>query len=432
MTVAVVGCGGGGGGSKGGSSTGTTGSTVPGSSVSINLPSSSGLLTTLFLSGAGRATGDLVATIRGFSVTDTEATINNSGAGEVAVDLNEFGSADSIMTVPFVGENSRLFTNYMASFAKFSVVGSTVDLAAPEAASFISRIRVFPGRETTFQEFLENDMFNADNATETTPVEFNTDLFASRNFSTGANGTGTPALRSFINDYVSFDLTGLAAADRPLLSSGSPATKFFISGDNYALGDSSMVFEILTETSDRYSGSYGLEGSSSTPLGNSYHPGTFTILRNNPSDPDPVSLAKILALAGSWRSSTEVLSGMGSYEMITFPTSDDNEHQELVFGQFNSGQPVRLYFGVLNTDIPFTDGSKTYRGSFELHPVGTIGDPTNFEGTLEGGIDDFKSASGSTTANAASIRSGHYFFKSGTTFPASGFPTSGTFVVFRK
>lgn len=428
MTVAVVGCGGGGGGSKGGSSTGTTGSTVPGSSVSVNLPSSSGLLTTLFLSGAGRATGDLVATIRGFAVTDTEATINNSGAGEVAVDLNEFGSADSIMTVPFIGENSRLFTTYTASFAKFNFVGTTGDITAPAAASFISRIRVFPGRETTFQEFLENDMFTTDGST----VSFDTDLFKSKNFSTGSDGTGTPALRSFINDYVSFDLSGLAAADRPLLSSGSPATRFFISGDNYALGDASNVFEILTETSDRFSGTYGPEGSSATPLGNSYHPGTFTILRNNPSDPDPVSLAKILALAGSWRSSSEVLSGMGSYEMITFPTSNDNEHQELIFGQFNAGQPVRLYFGVLNTDVPYTDGSHTFRGSFELHPVGTIGDPTNFEGTLEGGIDDFKAASGSTTANAASIRSGHYFFKSGTTFPASGFPTSGTFVVFRK
>lgn len=418
VAVTVIGCGGNGGGGTSGGATGTPG--IPGTSLRVNLPDNgtnggiNGTVVFYYLTGQGRSRsrnpGDLVANIHDITLEDEFGSVNSPGAGSGATfNLAAFEVASFRLDVPFNGQNSRLFTQYELRFDHFSFEGSPGIIAPPANPSDLdARIRVFPGRETTVPIFIDDSMFTTNGAS----VDFNEQRFID------LNESGNPlALQSFLGDYVEFDISGLAVADRPQLLSGDFAGKFFISGDNYALGSASAsgTLEVLTEDSRRFSGTFGPEHTIGT-----YTPGTYTLYQTDPSDIN--GLAKIVSIAGDWRSNHRVLTTPGAFELIAFPTNQDNSHQELVAAKFDgNGNATALYFGFLNYD----------QGKFELHPVKTITDPTDFTGTLTGTIADYSNKNGAATSSPDSVRYGHYAFDGSLTLPA-GFSNTGTFVVFRK
>jgi len=416
--LVAFGCGGSGGSGTSGITAGTT-STIPGTNVRINLGTADstgtlyGRINFYYLTGQGRgsrAAGDLVANIRDVTIEDEFGSINAPGSGSGATfNLVSFQVASFRLDVPFHGQNSRLFANYELRFDHFQREGNPTILNAPgDSSNFPARIRAFPGRDTTVPIFLDDAMFTVNGGS----VSFDETRFADLNLS------GSPqAIQSFLGDYVGFDISGIPVADRPQLLSGDFAGRFFISGDNYAMGQAgeSGSFEVLTEESQRFAGTFGGEHT----IG-AYTPGTYTLYQSDPSDIN--GLAKIVSIAGSWKSSPRVISTPGAFEIISFPTRKDDEHQEMIAAQFDgSGKVTSLYFGFLNYD----------NGKFELHPVKTLTDPTDFTGTLTGTISDFSNANGSITSAPNAIRYGHYSFDSSASLP-SGFQSTGTFVVFRQ
>jgi len=417
--LVVIGCGGSGGsGTSGGSTTSTT-STIPGTNLRVSLGSKDstgrlfGHINFYYLTGQGRgsrAAGDLVANIRDVTIQDEFGSINAPGSGSGATfNLVSFQVAKFSLDVPFVGQNSRIFENYELRFDHFSFEGNATRLDPPaDSSDFPARIRSFPGRDTTAPIFLDDAMFTVNGSN----VSFDESRFIDSNLS------GSPAaIQSFLGDYIEFDLSGLPAAQRPQLLTGDFAGRFFISGDNYAIGQSvdAGTFEVLTEDAQRFSGTFGPEHN----IGQ-YTPGTYTLYQADPSDIN--GLAKIISIAGGWRSNHRVFSSIGAFEMITFPTHSDNAHQEIVAATYDgSGNPTSLYFGFLNFDS----------GKFELHPVKTITDPTDFTGVLTGTVSGYSSASGSTTSAPPTIRYGNFTFDGSQTLP-TGFPGNGTFVVFRQ
>jgi len=366
-----------------------------------------------YLTGQGRgarATGDLVANIHDVTIEDEFGSINSPGAGSGATfNLVSFQVASFRLDVPFTGQNSRLFASYELRFDHFTHEGVGDFLNPPaDSSSFTARIRAFPGRDTTVPIFLDDAMFDTSGGN----VVFDESRFIANNLS------GSPlAIQSFLGDYVEFDLTGLPVADRPQLLTGDFAGRFFISGDNYAMGEPSSAgtFEVLTEDAQRFTGTFGPEHT----IG-SYFPGTYTLYQADPSDIN--GIAKIISIAGGWKSSNHVLTNPGAFEVITFPTHQDNAHQEMVAATFDAnGNATKLYFGFLNYD----------QGKFELHPVKALTDPTDFTGVLTGTVANFTNASGGTTSAPNAIRFGQYAFDSSQTLPA-GFLNNGTFVVFRQ
>jgi len=416
--LVVIGCGGSGGGGTSGSTTSTT-STIPGTNVRINLGNANSSGTTYghinfyYLTGQGRgsrAAGDLVANIRDVTIEDEFGSINAPGSGSGATfNLVSFQVASFRLDVPFNGQNSRLFANYELRFDHFTYEGSLTRLDPPvNSSTFPARIRVFPGRDTTVPIFLDDAMFTVNGSS----VSFDESRFID-----GNESGNPPAIQSFVGDYVEFDISALPVASRPQLLTGDFAGRFFISGDNYAIGQAgdSGTFEVMTEDSQRFSGTYGSEHT----IGQ-YTPGTYTLYQADPSDIN--GLAKIISIAGGWRSNHRVISNPGAFEIITFPTHNDNAHQEMVAVQFDgSGNPTNLYFGFLNFD----------NGKFEIHPVKAITDPTDFTGVLTGTVSGYSTASGAITSSPNAVRYGHYLFDSGQSLP-SGFQSEGTFVVFRQ
>jgi len=416
--LVVIGCGGSGGSGTGGGPGGTT-STIPGTNLRVNLGTADsggrlfGHINFYYLTGQGRgsrAAGDLVANIHDVTIEDEFGSINAPGTGGGATfNLASFQVASFRLDVPFTSQSSRLFANYELRFDHFSIEGSSGRLTAPpDSSTFRARIRVFPGRDTTVPIFLDDAMF----AVNGSDVSFDEQRFVDANLS------GSPsAIQSFIGDYVEFDISGLPVADRPQLLTGDFAGRFFISGDNYAIGASgeSGTMEVMTEDQQRFVGTFGNEHT----IG-AYTPGTYTLYQADPSDIN--GLAKIISIAGSWKSNHRVLSNPGAFEFITFPTHLDNAHQEVAAVKFDgSGNPTALYFGFMNYD----------NGKFEIHPVQYLTDPTTFDGVLTGTIDGFTNAGGATTASPNLVRYGHFAFDGGQTLP-SGFPNNGTFVVFRQ
>lgn len=415
--VAVIGCGGNGGGGGTGSTSTTSTTGIPGTNLRVNLGNtgntSYGAANFYYLTGQGRgrsrAFGDLIANIREITLEDEYGSVNNPGAGTGATfNLAAFQVATLRVDIPFTNQNSRLFESYTLRFNSFTQEGIGTALGVPDVVDFPARIRVFPGRDTTIPIFLDDAMFEV----SSNVVSFDPSRFEMNNLS----GT-PPAIQAFIGDYVQFDLTNVPAADRPQLLSGEFAGRFFISGDNFALGQQASAgsFEVLTEDDQRFQGTYGPENTI-----NAYTPGTYTLYQSDPSDIS--GIAKIVSIAGSWKSSTRVLSNAGSFEIITFPNVKDASHQEMVAATFNgNGNVTSLYFGFLDLD----------RGQFELHPIKTITDPTDFTGFLTGTLSNYRVASGGSTASPNAVRYGSYTFDAGQTLP-TGFRNTGTFVVFRK
>lgn len=423
-TVAVIGCGGGGGGSNTSSTNGNPTTGTPGSNLTVNLNENFGTVQFTYLTGQGRAPGDLVAVVRRQQVTDQFGTVRTQLSDPLSLPLEEFVLGQRDLNIPFTGQSVRLFEKYRLEFSGFleeDLDGegnpTYLDRTPPGPAEFPARIRVLPGRFTSLPVLLDGGMFSL----EGNDVVFNEDQFRLRNNIVSE----TDPLRTYFSDYVSFDLTNMAAADRPVLSNGAVADQLFISGDNYAIGANGR-YEVLTlDSSEPIVGTFGPEGTQ----GGRETPGTYNLTQVDPSDLS--GIARITAAAGQWRSAGRAFSGAGEFEFILFPTSRDeagdstdpngiqpDRDQEIAIVKRNSaGAITAFYFGFADLDA----------GTFTAYPISNLVD-AGVSGEVTGTIANYRNASGSSTTAFELVRRGTFTFSGGT----PGFPTEGTFVVYRE
>lgn len=431
----VIGCGGSSGhsgttGSTAGSTNG--GSTTGATSISLNssvVSSDYGRVRVTFLTGQGRrAAGDLTAIVTQLTFQDANGLVTRPLDGETSVPLSNFIAASKYVNIPFTGQGSRLFENYELDINRFQQDngdGTSTEINGSSfSQSFPANIRVFPGRNTNVPIYLDDSIFYIDSNTGN--LTFDNDQFTYKNYTDGK-------IRSFIDDYVSFDISSPDfVGTRPtLVSTGETAARIFISGDNYALAaqdptlsnpnglpaSSRGHLEVLTPLFDEpVTGNYLGQGTvQGRPI-----PGTYSLQAPDPTD--LAGFAKIASTQGEWHDLKTVISGaFGTFQMISFPTSRDDVSQEFAMIRLNgNGKVIDMYFGTLNFDS----------GEFRAYPIADLPD-ASITGEIDGTVSNLRTKNGATTNVPSSIRYGTFTFTSGQTLPA-GFPNTGTFLVFRQ
>jgi hypothetical protein len=291
---------------------------------------------------------------------------------------------------------------------------------------------LFPGRHTALQILLNDAMLTHD----TINVTYDRDLFRSSNINPMSG-----KFQAFLSDYVMFDIS--AVASRPLLSSdvvaGKPASRVFVSGDNYALSvfkpydptssnPSIGVFETLTP--------FGHIQGIFRPLQATVNLKTYELQQADPRDFDfdgPLHL--ITALKGYYRDYNEVLADMGSTEMILFPKTGDGPKQELVViirDTTRTDAPiVDMYFGEVDFSVKV---GKKFEPRFKFWPISQLS-PASIANQTEGVIETLTDSRGLTVDTTAenwwqNVRAGSFRVTSA----AIGLPTSllaGRATVFR-
>lgn len=415
--LAIIGCGGSGGsGTTGGGDGGGDGGGTGDSTISVNLPGGPGAITVYFLTGQGRAPGDLSATIRRVFLQDSQGVVETILNPNRALALGQYTLQGIDLNVPMSStQNSRVFGQFPLDVNKVRVeqpdgslrsFPTTGQALTGETNLFPLDARAFLGRRAAIQIYLDDAMLSVVG----NDVVFDQALFEERNLD-----PGTGAIQGFLSDMVGFDISGMA--NRPTLSNGAMATRVFFSGDAIALGagPGSGSLELLTPDSD-----LPIEGNYAAPQnvpGAQIPFGTYSLVQPNPTD--LTGTMKITALQGTWYDYSRVFNSIGAFEFIAFPSSQDDEFQDvIVIVRNTAGQITNCYFG-------FVDYA---RGDFAIFPLANVIEGT-IDGELTGTISNLAGI-GDTTI-AANVRQGRFAFHAGQTLPA-GFRQNGRFVVYRR
>ena len=407
-----------------------------------------------FLSGQGRAPGDLYMNIQNLQVDDLTNHISphNFLASPLAVHLAaytiNYGNIDPAMS-GFNSENYDQFDLIPYTFAQEQTNGfvglnpGDPGVYVPDPATLPQaipvRLKAFPGRQETLTLFTDDSMFFINS----TVVSFNYPQFQTINMPTTANLNTSQKCVGFLSDFVQFDLSHVAAANLPkLMVSGKKATHWYESGDNYAMSDDANNsgtgnFEELT-----LNPSQPLDGSTAPGVNilppNGQIPtsasGTYDLRQADPTD--LTGLSKITSLLGGWRPATgggptaaQPLLNLSSttFDIIIFPNSDEsyseNEPADAIAIVHNGNTITNLYAG-----FAYYTGNGADKPTVRLYPL-----PSFQSGSVTGEVDyqlsNFTGVGGASTTDEPSIRNGAFTHTTGTL--PSGFPNSGTFVVFR-
>jgi hypothetical protein len=279
---------------------------------------------------------------------------------------------------------------------------------------FDLQLKTMSGRHSSVPIFLDDAMLNHDG----TDLMFDRGLFELVNYDITEN-----KILSFFSDYVSFDLTAMAAGSRPNLISvegaGATADTVYFSGDSIAMSavvGGVRVFEVLTPLGN-IAGKWNPPvntGPITTPFG------TYTLLEVDPRVLPIPNAARLVAMIGIWRPYDLMFLDLGAFEMFAIPNSEDRDDQDIVMVQRNgAGQIVNMFFGFANLST----------GQFSVFPIDQVDDGA-VGNELVGTVSGLLNASGGSTSNPPDVRNGTFTFAT-SPLPA-GFPTTGPFVVMRK
>ena len=219
-------------------------------------------------------------------------------------------------------------------------------------APFDVDMRVFPGRHTSLQFQLDQEMINY---TDTTGIVFDEDKFTLRNYDTRVN-----AIRGTFSDYVAFDISGMAAADRPLLSTGARADRIYFSGDAIAVSSGinpSGAFEMLDPVAVK-----GGTVRKGTQIGDRVTENTYSL-----EDRDPAN-TRVAAMTGIWKDYKTVVTSSGDVTMIAIPGNADGTTQQLIVYRESGGRITGMWEGRAQYGV----AGDTTRGTFKLFPISTV------------------------------------------------------------
>jgi hypothetical protein len=402
--VTIVGCGGGGGGGVGGPGPGPVGDSI----ATVNLPVSVGQVNVSYLTGQGRAAGDITAVINRQVLSDDFSQVETILNPSRMLALGGYTHQTINVNVPTT--NSRWMDTFFLNvlqlrvddgFGGFTTIGGAGQPVV--FGEFNLLARVLPGRFTSVPIFLDDAMITVENG----QVEFDQELFELRNYD-----EETEAINGFIADYVRFDISNVA--DRPPLPSGGFASFVYFSGDAIALSDQGPtgIFEVLTPIGF-VEGRFGPPGT----IGGQPTPGTYSLVQPDPRD--LTNIARITSLMGIWREFGAVFNNLGTFEFITFPNSeDDHMHDVVLVARSGAGAITQLYFGQADLDA----------GTFTAFPISQVTEG-GIEGEITGTLETYRDGTGTLVDDHHLVRQGR--FTIGGTLPA-GFRSAGRFVVFRR
>lgn len=416
----VIGCAGGTGtgttgtpttGTDGGSG-GTTGDPIP----TVVLPTTYADARVVFLSGSGRtgqgrAPGSLYVKLNNIRFangpadiipTDISGSLDGVNMRLDGYTVNKYSFTQQMASVPGKVYNSLLID--MTQMSEENLFGN-INVVYDETFSIPEQTVIMPfapGRQSTLQVFLSDAslFFDGDE-----PV------FDQTSFDIENGTSSSDPLRGFFSDHVAFDISGMAAADRPLMQNGNPAERILFSGDAIGLGRG-----VQTDGSfDLYAPSFVETGVLTNPVnvGGDIAPGTYTVLEPDPASITP-PITKISALQGFWRNYTDVLQNVGNFAMVIFPTTrESGQHQVVAFTR-SGGTITNMWYGRATI-------SGTSSGTFEIWSVNQLDNMT-----------ELNKASGTLTVSTTSqgvVKTGGFTV---TTVPADfPLPASGGYAVYR-
>lgn len=431
--IAMMGCGGsdssrngggGGGGGGGGNNTPT-----------VNLPVN-GAIDVAYIPGAGRTTGDIWGVWRRVYFDDGLSPQPSQDVNLLKLQLNGY-TTPLVVNVPVqfksLPVDNRSFTTFWLDLERVEtevpsggIVTAETLLNLPYEFKDEADIRVFKGRRSGLQVFLDSTMFqvNTDpnDPNRVTSIAFLPDRF--REINIPANGNSTK-LQGFLSDYVSFDISQLPDAQKPQFEDGDIAGRVFFSGDGYGIGGSPtdpIKFEGLTlNTHQPIAGRF----SPPTVIAGRPAPGTYSLIQNNPSQVDPKN-AKLISLVGIWYDHSEAVLHQTETQMISFPRSRDDNIQDVVLVKqtkstsatgVDSYRINSLLWGYIqfNADL---EKSKVF-----LFSAKDLTSPANVQPVTQGTVTAVKDVNGNAAKVASDVRTATYSLDDGTT---------GTLVVFRK
>jgi hypothetical protein len=438
--VGGVGCAGGGGSTT---TTGTGGNNGD-STAFVTIPNTPGVLQNVYLTGQGRAFGDLIAVMRRVSIDDGGPAIQTLLNPLRRLQLNGFTQQMILLNVP--STVSRKFDHYNLEVQELDVDNgdgtftSFTGLNQPLVQDqFEAYFRILPGRTSSITVRLDDSMFNLNGST----YDFDRNQFILANYS--QFGLDPLRMNGFISDYLMFDLSNLAnPGDAPPFPDASgTASAVFINGDNFAVGtipdgppDNSTPdpkpFFTLTPIGYVEGSHVGPRTAIDPSTGQStIIPGTYSLVQADPRPPANPA-ARITALQGTYKNFTKTLNSLGTnaqgFEIVAFPGTYTDDSGEGGYGQYDvllfniaGGQITKMFFGQIDVNT----------GHLSAFPIGQVSDPSNINNEITGTVSAFVDAGGSSTSDVSHIRAGHYTIDAGPNVPAS-FSASGRFIVYRR
>jgi hypothetical protein len=423
----------------------------------VNLSDTPALLEYAFLTGAGRAGDTKIAVARNLIVQDIFGT-ETSGLTPKTLTLTQYQSQLLSTNTALNGQQSRMFNTLQLNIQNLSITesGNTQSFTAINNIpnDLQVALRVFKGRHTIVPLYLDPDTFVTEvvniGGTDFTQAKFDSDWFNTINRIQG----DTVAVRSFLSDYICFDVSAMDLGDLPSLSNGNgTANRIFFSGDGYAIGagdpanggPSGAPFELILQ--DGQGASVVGRYSAPTSLAGAITPGTYTTLGIDPSDvttTDPILARKITSFQGTWKNHfsqkpnalTGAIEDLGylknahAFEAISLPTSLDDERQQvMMFAETistagngaKSATITNMMWGYLDLAT-----KKVF-----IYPLTNLTDPdaqTNRVGEIEGTIGTMFTGTGAATLSPQQMRYAEFTLSS----TPAGFPSSGKIVVVRR
>lgn len=467
LAIALIGCGG------GGSEVATTGGGGGGTSgipdifrglATVNLDDVPGLAQITFITGAGRDTNTIAGTLQRVSFDDNFGSVATFRPSKSLV-LNRYHSQIESLNIPnALGQSTRRFREFDLSITPLTVTADGISNTFPinfvrsggvtsagDSITLPADIRIFPGRHTHIPIFLDDtvipfeDILDDTGAVTGQRAVFDLDRLEELNLTDDNEFT----LKSISSDYVAFDISAMAEADRPRLSDGSVATRVFFSGDGYALGagnpfaGSAQSFEHLIPLGQddtvigRYSGPVSSAGATIQT------PGTYSLVQANPSLVNPDDRPILTTLQGIWKDhyrqtrgtdgsirNIGYLRGEVNSVAVAIPSSEDGDRQDVLFltqtfsvngDGTRSAQIQNLFWGYLDFE------TKTIR-AYPIRNLPDINTDTNIAGEVVGTI---TGQFNRTYASTASVQLTQYV-QFTMTSPPAGIPASGVIVVLRR
>ncbi|MBX3096163.1 MAG: hypothetical protein KF812_04820 [Fimbriimonadaceae bacterium] len=435
--LVIVGCGGtDGSGLTGGSTAGTTSGSTSGTTSGRAIPDSK--LTNvaefqfLYLSGQGRrATDSIVATIRNGQIQNSASdyfptTQQGTGTG-IRVQLDGY-TLNSLNLNDRVESNvaAKTYSQYplqISQFERTTDTGSQVLFSGDFTVNppIPINAKLLPGRQTTLQMKLNDAMFDIQTVGGNTTIDFDEIQFAQENYN-----VVDQRVNGILSDFVSFDIRGLAAADRPQLLSGARAERVMFSGDAVAMtvgSNTNGSLEVLPPTTDiqtRFAGIFRLPGN----IAGRPTPGTYVVTEPDPRVPTDPTAALLTAMQGIWRNHTEVLDYtniQNGFSMVVipshedkFPTPDGEDGLQVLIYNQSGGNITAMYQG----RIRFTSSSAGVLEAWSIDQVDTAGS----NNPAIGSVNNFELKNGRVSAGDFTI----------SVVPTGwAFPVQGSFRVLR-
>lgn len=389
----------------------------------MNVADAAGMQFTIVTGQGRRAPGNLVATMNNLHVRNDEFDVAATDK-IIGATLNSYAlysvSDQFQITAGNAFKQYSLFPLVISSLEGEDVNGNGVSWTGnpgPFTEVFDADVMLARGRDSVIQIVL-NDGTMPGTVALTGDLDFDRTQFEIENY------TDNLKIESLFSDFVSFDLTAMAAGDRPeFIRAGAPdgpVDKVMFSGDTMAFSQGSDVLDTMMilhplidplTTTDR-----GIL-LSPTVVGGVPSDGTYTLFEPDWSLLDPTQ-GIIVSLQGRWRPYTQVLSGIGSYMMVVFPNSrNDTENFTAVYIARNgAGAITDLWYGPARFSGPDEAEIRLTRIVDAL--AGVEVDPA--VGTISG-----YQANGKTGT-------GTFSFPMGGVPVDFNFPLTGNFRIFRK